>query len=309
VTNIAGTATSQIAVLVVDGRPVLVQQPDDQWAVDGESAQFTVSADGAGSLTFAWFHDGVELVDGGTVFGSRTPKLTLHDVDSSRAGNFSVQVSSEYGAVRSKAAKLHVAPGNDNLAGAIPMAALGGRVVGDNRSAGKETDEPNHAGDTGGSSVWYQWIPGASGMAILDTWGSMFDTLIAVYRGTNMAELVLVAASDDGMGFLGESEVSFQAEAGVTYSVAVDGYRGAEGQVVLNWYFEAPVFGSTTLDNQTIQFQMGAPARSVVVIEISSDLRHWRPVVTNMVLDVGLTGWVMPVTPGLQHEFFRAVGR
>jgi hypothetical protein len=225
------------------------------------------------------------------------------------AGNYSVRVSSQYGTIGSKTAKLRVLPSNDNLAGASPLATLGGRTIGDNRNATKETKEPDHAGDTGGSSVWYQWIPGVSGTAVLDTWGSLFDTLLAVYRGTNVAELALVAANDDGLGFLGESEVSFQAEAGVTYSVAVDGYQGADGQVVLNWSFEAPILGATTVREQAVQLQVEAPARSVVVIEASEDLRRWVPVATNMVLEAGLTGWEVPVAPGEERRFFRALRR
>jgi len=102
------------------------------------------------------------------------------------------------GAVSSKTAKLRVRPSNDNPANAIPLAAVGGRILGDNRGASKEPGEPDHAGDTGGYSVWYQWVPGVSGVAVLDTWGSLFDTLLAVYRGTSMAELILFTANDDG---------------------------------------------------------------------------------------------------------------
>ncbi|GEM_PF-4089426 len=307
VTNLAGSTTSEAAALVVDGRPVVVRQPADQSAVSGRSAQFSVSAVGPGTLTFAWLHDGLELADGETISGANKATLTLHDVSVTNAGNYSMRVSSEYGTVISKTAKLRVLPGNDDLANAIPLAALGGRTIGDNRDASKEPGEPDHAGDAGGNSVWYQWVPELSGMVVLDTWGSLFDTLLAVYRGTTVTGLTLMAANDDGMGFLGQSSVSFPAEAGVAYSVAVDGYRGDAGQIVLNWCFEAPVFGSTSVRDQAVLLQLGAPVRSVVVIEASVDLEHWIPVSTNMVLKAGLSGWEVPVTPGLQHQFFRGL--
>ncbi len=121
-----------------------------------------------------------------------------------------------------------------------------------------------------------------------------------------MTGLSLVAANDDGIVFLGQSSVSFPAEAGVAYSIAVDGYGGAAGQIVLNWCFEAPVFGSATVQDGAVRLQVGAPIRSVVVIEASADLVHWTPVSTNMVLGAGFRGWEVPVTPGVQHQFFRA---
>lgn len=309
VTNIAGSTASEAAVLVVDGRPVVVRQPAEQSAVSGGSAQFSVSAVGPGTLAFAWLHDGKELVDGAAISGAHKASLMFHEVGVGDAGNYSVRVRSEYGTVMSKTAKLRVLPGNDNLANAIPLAALGGRILGDNRGASKEPGEPDHAGDTGGSSVWYQWVPGVSGVAVLDTWGSFFDTLLAVYRGTDMVGLTLVTANDDGMGFLGQSSVSFPADAGVEYSVAVDGYQGDAGQIVLNWSFAAPVFGTTAVRDQVVQLQVSAPARSVVVIEASVDLEHWMPVSTNMVLEAGLGGWEVPVTPGVRHQFYRALRR
>jgi hypothetical protein len=97
----------------------------------------------------------------------------------------------------------------------------------------KETGEPNHAGNAGGHSAWWTWTAPAAGTATIDTIGSSFDTLLAVYTGTSVSALTQVAANDDASGV--QSRVTFSAAAGVTYRVAVDGYGGASGSVSLNW--------------------------------------------------------------------------
>jgi thiol-disulfide isomerase/thioredoxin len=67
----------------------------------------------------------------------------------------------------------------------------------------------------------------------MTTEGSTFDTVLAVYTGNSMGSLTPVASNDDD-GSITTSRVSFEAIAGTTYRVAVDGYRGASGQVTLN---------------------------------------------------------------------------
>src|SRR3712207_3659125 len=52
-----------------------------------------------------------------------------------------------------------------------------------NAQATKETGEPNHAGTTGGGSVWYRWVAPSDGVAIVSTAGSSFDTVLAAYTG------------------------------------------------------------------------------------------------------------------------------
>ena len=70
-------------------------------------------------------------------------------------------------------------------------------------------------------------------MVTIDTQGSDFDTLLAVYTGSSVDALTVVASNDDAIGL--QSEVSFTAQQGVVYHIAVDGYSGATGSVVLDW--------------------------------------------------------------------------
>jgi len=130
-------------------------------------------------------------------------------------------------------------PANDSFANstAIPFAtnATSGSTSGLSLLSSKESSEPNHAGNSGGDSVWWKWTAPANGQFSLDTHGSNFDTLLAVYRGTNINALSNIAANDnDGFGN-GNSSLLLQAQTGLVYNIAVDGTYGLAGIVHLNW--------------------------------------------------------------------------
>ena len=73
----------------------------------------------------------------------------------------------------------------------------------------------------------------AGGDTIIATLGSGSDTVLAVYRGRRVGALRRVASNDDAPGLGLQSMVRFNAVAGVLYRIAVDGFRGAEGNVTL----------------------------------------------------------------------------
>jgi hypothetical protein len=127
-------------------------------------------------------------------------------------------------------------PENDAFAGAEELHGESGRLLASTIGTTKEPGEPAHAGKQGGASVWYRWTAPRSGVAAVETGGSSFDTLLAVYTGADVAALTLVAEDDDALGV--QSRVTFDAVAGVEYRIAVDGYGGATGDVVLSWEIE-----------------------------------------------------------------------
>ncbi|CEN56265.1 IPTL-CTERM sorting domain-containing protein [Candidatus Methylopumilus turicensis] len=128
-------------------------------------------------------------------------------------------------------------PTNNNFASASALSNTNnsGSVSSSSILSTKETGEPNHAGNTGGQSVWWKWTAPANGQLSLDTHDSNYDTLLAVYRGTTVNALSNVVANDnDGFG-VGNSSVLLQAQAGQEYKIALDGRNGAAGFVQLNW--------------------------------------------------------------------------
>jgi hypothetical protein len=125
-------------------------------------------------------------------------------------------------------------PANDLFANAQALSGPSGSVTGGNAGASKEAGEPAHNGNVGGKSIWYRWTAPSTGTATIDTVGSSFDTLLAVYTGTVVSGLTRITSNDDSGG-LRTSKVAFGAMAGTTYQIAVDGYNGATGSVTLNW--------------------------------------------------------------------------
>lgn len=130
---------------------------------------------------------------------------------------------------------------NDNFANRltlVPTLAPGNSFAEERRfnfGATKEAGEPNHAGNAGGRSLWYSWTAPFTGSVNIATGSNVtlrfsdFNTLLAVYTGTALNALTLVAENDNvPPNFLPNansllSSVTFQAIAGTTYQIAVDG--------------------------------------------------------------------------------------
>lgn len=107
-------------------------------------------------------------------------------------------------------------------------------LMGSSSSATGETGEPDHAGVSGPlRSIWWTWQPPLSGSATITTFGSGYDTTLAVYTGAVVNALTVVASNDDASGGL-QSSVTFTATAGTLYRVAVDGIGSVGGSIALN---------------------------------------------------------------------------
>jgi hypothetical protein len=124
---------------------------------------------------------------------------------------------------------------NDRFADALRIEGAEGRTEIDTTLATREHGEPDHAGRPGGRSVWYRWRPPRRGWYSFDTAGSDFDTLLAIYVGYDLARLQVVGENDDVAYFDRTSRVVFRAETTDDYAIAVDGYKGQSGALVLRW--------------------------------------------------------------------------
>ena len=129
-------------------------------------------------------------------------------------------------------------PPNDNFALAQPISGCSGSVNGTNVGATREAAEPSHdpASNSGAASVWYQWQAPATSSVTITTAGSNFDTILGVYTGTTVSNLTVIAQNDDvELGQIRTSTVTFSAIGGTVYMIAVDGWGGETGSIVLNW--------------------------------------------------------------------------
>ena len=127
---------------------------------------------------------------------------------------------------------------NDAFANAESMTGTSASVTGSNYDATAQLGEPAHAGQAAAKSIWWKWTAPANGLCTIDTIGSVFDTVLAVYTGSSVSSLAPIA-SDDQSGGSNTSKVSFNTTSGTTYFIAVDGRSGAGGAVALSLAFSS----------------------------------------------------------------------
>jgi hypothetical protein len=118
-------------------------------------------------------------------------------------------------------------PANDDFANATVLVGSQGTYAGSTLGATREPSEPIHF-TSGQPSVWFRWVAPVAGVAIFDTRGSVFDTLLAGYSGATLDSLITLDSDDDRGGNL-TSLIGFNVEAGLEYFIAVDGYFGSSG--------------------------------------------------------------------------------
>src|SRR5262249_41173375 len=100
-----------------------------------------------------------------------------------------------------------------------------------------EHGEPKHAGFEGGHSLWWKFTPTVDGVLNLNTTNSAIDTLLGVYVGEFVNQLTVVGSNDDAVPGSGYSELRQGVRAGTTYYIAVDGFSGQTGKIVLAYNF------------------------------------------------------------------------
>jgi len=151
------------------------------------------------------------------------------------------------------------APPNNLFANRITIAAPG-TVTGTNVGATAEVGQPPIVYANSTNAVWWRFTPATNGTLTIDTFGSAFDTTLAVFTGSAVNALTLVAQNDDANNTV-QSRVSFAAQAGVQYQIAVAGYQNASGSITLNLAFQGTNQATTTTHT--------APATGVAGVPLS----------------------------------------
>ncbi|MBK1830815.1 S8 family serine peptidase [Verrucomicrobiaceae bacterium R5-34] len=148
-------------------------------------------------------------------------------------------IDSSHAQGQSLVVSLALKPANDAFGDAIYLSGSRFSTSGSNRDATSQPfeDYSPHAGVGQGNSVWWRWTADFDGEFVITTQGSEFDTVLAVYTGTPGVNFNEVASNDDRNALDWTSQVTFAAESGTTYYIAVDGYRGdASGGILLNGF-------------------------------------------------------------------------
>lgn len=168
-------------------------------------------------------------------------------------------------------------PANDNFANAIALTLTNNTTstTGYNTNATKESGEPSHAGSTGTHSVWWKWTAPTAGSMAIDTLGSRFDTVLAVYTGTAVNNLTAIASNDDvsSSPHIQTSSVTFTAVSGQTYYIAVDGWAGDSAGINLDLNFTPSSTQPPTITTQPTSASVtvgGTASFSVVATNATS---------------------------------------
>ena len=175
------------------------------------------------------------------------------------------------------------APANDMFANAWliagPSVTTNGILGTTGNWATTETGEPNHGGNTAGMrrSVWFAWVAPTNGLTSIDTLGSAFNTVLAVYTGTAVNQLTLVAQNDDAYSGTNRSRVFFTAVKGTSYKIAVAGITGlaSTGTYLLHLQMFPAVSLSTPMNESAVALgtslylraEAGSPNGSVNMVE------------------------------------------
>ena len=102
VTNVLGTAVSEMATLTVLSPPGIISQPANQRVAAGALASFQVTASGTPPFGYQWAFNGTNL------FGATTNVLTIANAQPNQAGSYSVVVSNAAASIASAPALLTV---------------------------------------------------------------------------------------------------------------------------------------------------------------------------------------------------------
>ena len=217
ITNISGTSVTN-AVIQVGGTAI-----DPQPNASGVSAVLVKVNNQISKTAFGttnWYS--------GILLAAGTNTIQVSAIDF--AGNTSLPHS----------ISLYYQPGNapnDLFVNATALVGTNGVVSGSNTNATKEFNEPAHAGNVGGKSVWWSFQAPVDGVLFLSTTNSSFDTLLGIYTGTQVGALTTIGSNDDAFPGSGFSKITQGIRGGQTYWIAVDGYNGVSGKISLTYSF------------------------------------------------------------------------
>jgi hypothetical protein len=278
VSNVAGAQMSDIAKLEVIQPPKILIQPESVNVALGSAVILTAEASGSDPLAYQWFKNGFALQ------GQSSRTLVIPAASLLDAGSYVVVVFNSAGSETSLEAFVSlIVPNNDNFANRFTVTGPSVTVYGSSKGATREVGETVHGGVPGNTSVWWAWRAPVTAMVTMSTLGSDYDTTLAVYTGSSFTDFNPIAASDDVSRTELTSLVTFHAQANVEYLIAVDGYNGDSGNVVLNitLSLSAPMFvvPQPFAGTRFTVNLVGAPGIKHL-IQTSTNLIHWTTVAT-----------------------------
>lgn len=197
---------------------------------------------------------------------------------------------------------VHYSEGNNVFADAFANA---GAITGtsytlsgiDTTSWTLETGEPGGMSHTG----WATFTPTTTTLYRLDTIGSNYDTLLAIYTGTTLGALTLVA-SDDNSGGSGTSKITnLSLTAGTTYHVQVGAQPAGTGGLLCFFFAQESTdrlgaLAVETLASSTPGKNLGAISAEVLVGSTGTTSNNLGALTIEVLVsnEQNFIGWGMP---------------
>jgi hypothetical protein len=235
--NLGSTGASAPVSVIVNARPIVTITSPSHGALIPPGNDITVSAsasDADGTVSQ------VEFYVGATFLGADSTSPYSVSWPGVPEGTYQLSaLATDNRGASSTSAVVMITVGippptfGDMFAGRGVIQGYTNIILGTNTSFTREPGEPRHDNRNGTHSGWLSWTAPASGICTMDTFGSSFDTVLAVYTGTVVSNLLKIASNDDANLDVTQSRLTFNATNGVTYQIAVDGFAAtAFGRIV-----------------------------------------------------------------------------
>jgi hypothetical protein len=179
---------------------------------------------------------------------------------------------------------------NDNFESRIKLRGIYVTATSYNGGATRQPSEPLF-GDSTGKTVWWSWTAPVGGMVSIDLSGSDYSFPVAVFAGSSLARLHMVAADSGG--------VTFEAVAGQTYQIAVGDHAGLTGAIKLE--LQAPIMDlplrQTVRSSGNSAFLRYAASAGQVVLLLHS----------NSAANHGVVEFLVRPAPSNNGPYYRAI--
>ena len=202
-----------------------INHSSDNFGAGGGSSTVGVTTGGGCGWTAASNDSWMHVTGGAGGSGNGTVSFTV-DANSGGAGRTgTMTIAGNTFTVSEDGANF------DNCSSAKTIASLPYTNLDTNAAATSDPSDPDTLCGgltTGvGHTVWYRYTPAQDDRIILDTFGSLFDTVLSVFTGSCGALTEVACADDYGRSVLSEATVSVTA--GTTYSVMVSSFSTTGG--------------------------------------------------------------------------------